>query len=278
MIRIITDSTSDIPMQDQARLGIDIVPLRVLFGEKEYIDGVTLEKEDFYRMLAESARLPTTSQITPEGFLPLFTRYAEAGDDIIVITLSSKLSGTCQSALIARDMVGYDRIHIVDSDSVTIGQALLVHEAVRLREKGAAFDALRAHLEELKGRVRLFAMVNTLRYLKMGGRLSGTAALIGDVLGIKPIISVLAGEVRSIDKARSQGAAFQKILERVKADPPDRAFPVVFGHAHAPDMLEDFTRFITGALGPLPHLAEEIGCIVGTHTGPGCVGLAYVAQ
>lgn len=277
MIRIITDSTSDIPMEQQAELGIDIVPLSVLFGDKKYTDGVDLKKEQFFEMLAECKTLPTTSQVNPDGFYDLFKNYVDKGDQVIGIFISSKLSGTCQSALIAKDMVGSDDIYIVDSKNTTFGLALLVHEAIKRRDSGTDAKAIYDELMTLRTRVKFFAVVNTLKYLKMGGRLSSSAAIIGSMLSIKPLVSIVEGKVKSVGKARGQKAALSLIADQLKKHIPDKQYTITFGHTCSPELMKSFIDFFA-PLNVTPDQILTVGCVVGTHSGPGCVGMAYIEQ
>jgi DegV family protein with EDD domain len=276
-IRIITDSTSDIPADMQKQLGIDIVPLSVIFDGVRYTDGIDLKKDRFYEMLGKSEHLPTTSQVNPDGFHDLFKRYIDAGDDIIGIFISSRLSGTYQSAEIVKQTLSSERIHLVDSKSATLGLALLVYRAIRERENGFSAKQIFESLMRLRDRVKFIAAVNTLKYLKMGGRLPSSAAMIGGLLHIKPLVSIADGEVKSLGRARGQSAAFSSMLERITENMPDTAYPVVSGHSNAPKLMDDFTRFIASA-GVKPDYICEIGCVIGTHAGPGCVGLAYIPR
>ncbi len=278
MIRIITDSTSDIPIEQQELLNIDIVPLSVIFEGKMFTDGIDLKKEQFYEMLGKSTTLPTTSQVNPSEFEPLFKRYINAGDTVIGIFISSKLSGTYQSAVIAKETVGSDRIFIVDSKSATFGLALLVYEAMKLRDNGISAEVIYNTLLLLSSQIRFFAVVNTLKYLKMGGRLSSSAAILGGVLHIKPLVSIIDGEVKSVAKERGQKAAFSWILEKLRSDEPDMQYPFVLGHSNAPELLEEFNTYITSSIKVNTPVICEIGCVIGTHSGPGCVGLAYIPK
>ncbi len=275
-IRIITDSTSDIPLENQKALGIDIVSLSVIFGDKKYADGVDLKKEQFYEMLSKSSVLPSTSQVNPDGFFDLFKNYTDAKDDVLLIVISSKLSGTYQSAVIAKDMVGADNIYLVDSTTTTFGLALLVYEAIALRNKGVCAKDIYARIMSLRDKIKFYAVVNTLKYLKMGGRLSSSAAIIGEVLSIKPLVSVTGGEVKNIGKERGQKAAFAWILNKIQEDPPSKEYPICFGHSNAPQMMKEFTDYLCGYVDLTPNHICEIGGVIGTHAGPGCVGIAYI--
>ena len=161
-IRIITDSTCDIELEEQERLGIDIVPLTVSFGEDQYLDRVEINKKDFFDKLRKCDSLPTTSQANPDGFLKLFSQYTDAGDVVVYIGISSKLSGTYQSALIAKDMAGSKDIYVIDSKNATFGLALLVRAAVKMRDEGKNADEIVSSIEDLIGRIKLMAVVSTL--------------------------------------------------------------------------------------------------------------------
>lgn len=277
-IRIVTDSTSDIPIKNQQKLGIDIVPLSVIFGDDKYTDGYELKKDEFYKMLGECSKLPSTSQVNPEGFHDLFKGYIDAGDQVIGIFISSKLSGTCQSALIAKDMIGSDDIYVVDSMSATFGLATLVYEAIRQRDKGIAAADIADSLNALKNRIQFLAVVNTLKYLKMGGRLSSSAAILGGILHIKPLVSIVNGKVVSIGKSRGQQAAFSDVVSLMKQNEPDTKYPLVFGHSNAPDTADAFINVVGKSFDVIGHKLLEIGCVIGTHGGPGCVGLGYIKK
>lgn len=276
-IRIITDSTSDIPLENCPSLGIDIVPLSVIIDGKKYTDGVDLKKEQFYELLEKSTTLPTTSQVNPDGFLGLFQQYTDAGDDVLVILISSKLSGTYQSAIIAKDMISSDRIHVVDSLSATFGLALLVYEAIRLRDSGSAIEDIYHHMMALRDSVKFLAGVDTLKYLKMGGRLSSSAAIIGGMLQIKPLVSVIGGEVKSVGKVRGQKAVLSYLADTLKSDPPDTRYPIVFGHTLAPHLLDELNELIRDVELGIVYVCE-IGCVIATHSGPGCIGFAYIPR
>ncbi len=277
-IKIITDSTSDIPLERQEELGIEIVPLSVRFGSEEYIDGVTLTKPQFYQKLAECTELPTTAQVNPDRFTEIFKKYLDQGDEIIGMFLSSKLSGTCQSAAIAKDMLGSEKIHIIDSRNVTFGLALLVYEAVKMRDSGLSAQEICDGVDSLIKKLRFYIVLDTLKYLKMGGRLSGSSAFLGTVLHIKPIVSVVDGAVVVLEKKKGQKAAMEWIMQNVEREMPDLKHKVVFGGSVAPQ----FCAMMQDALNARVQGAEselvEMGAVVGTHGGPGCAGLTYIAK
>ena len=276
MIRIVTDSTSDLSPQRATELGVEMIPLSVHFGEECFRDGVDISKVEFYDKLSRADKLPTTSQITPEVFEGVFRRCVEAGDEVLGIFISSDMSGTCQSANIARNMVDEQRITVVDSRTVTFALGLLVETACLLRDRGLPLVELARQVEELAGRIRLLAVVDTLKYLKMGGRISTATALVGGVLGISPIITIENGLVASIGKARGRKAALEWIARRMEGEPPDTTLPVAFGHSNNPQVMEDCMSFFQPQTKGAPlYVTCDIGAVVGTHVGPGAGGLAY---
>jgi DegV family protein with EDD domain len=262
----------------QKELDIDIVPLSVIFGDESYIEGIEINNEQFYDMLNKTTKLPTTSQVNPDGFFDLFKSYTEAGHDIVGIFISKKLSGTYQSAVIAKEMINSDKIHIIDSKTATFGLSLLVYEAIKLRKAGVDAIQISNRINELKDKVKFIAVVDTLKYLRMGGRLSSSAAVLGGMLHVKPLVSVIDGEVKSVGKERGQKAAFFSILETLKKEPPDNRYMISFGHSNAPGLMKEFIDFIRSEINIEPMAIGEIGCVIGTHAGPGCVGLAYIPK
>ena len=277
MVRIITDSTSDISQEQAREMNIDVVPLTVLFGEEGFLDGVEISIEEFYRRLEQAETLPTTAQVPPDTFIELFQRYVDAGDQVVALFISSEMSGTCQSAFIAREAVDPDNIFVLDSRTVTFGLGLMVREAVAMRDKGLPAAEIYAQLEELSHRVYLLAAVNTLKYLKMGGRISAPAAVVGGMLGISPVISVWNGIVHSVGKSRGRKNAFQWIAKRIREEEPvDPDHMVIFGHSNAPDALAECREAFAGLTPGLENAQESpIGAVVGTHVGPGAAGMAY---
>ena len=196
--RIIVDSTSD--LMPNIKEQVHIVPLTVHFGQEEYVDGVTISHKDFYEKLVETDVHPSTSQATPAAFEVEYEKAREAGEAAVVIALTSKLSGTYQSAMIAA--AEYENIYVVDSGSVAIGGAILVEYALKLLNEGLEAKQIAEKLEEVKSRIVIVALVDTLEYLKKGGRVSKTVAFAGTLLNIKPVLSVADGEINMLGKAR----------------------------------------------------------------------------
>lgn len=275
-IKIITDSTSDIEMSHSQELGIDILPLTVHFGDEEFRDGIDITKKEFYSRLRDSASSPTTSQVTPQSFEQLFRTYTEEGHDIIVITIASKLSGALQSAFIAKTSVGNPSIHLVDSETTTMGLAWLVHQAITMRDRGLSAGDIVKQIEVLKKKVVIYAMIENLEYLKKGGRLSTVSATIGTLLKLKPIIQIKNGVVSIAQKTRGNVKAYKWMLDKALEEQIDITKPVYFGHTDALDKLGPFGKTAKEKLKTADTKSFEIGITVGTHGGPGCIGVCFI--
>lgn len=278
MIQIVTDSTCDLGAQRAGELGVEVVPLTVNFGQESFLDGVELSVDAFYTRLENSGTLPTTSQIGPERFQEVFRRILDRGDDVLGVFLSSELSGTYQSACIAQGMLDAPgRIHLVDSRLVTIPMRLLVEELALLRDAGMDGPELAAQARQLAGRVRLLAALDTLKYLKMGGRISAATAVAGELLGITPLVGIVDGRVESIGKTRGRKAAFKWMREHIeRAEPIDFSRCIGFGHGHCPQAMEQIMDFFAPeAARARCVVTAELGPAVGTYAGPGATGIVY---
>ncbi len=278
MIRIITDSTCDLHPALGESLGVEVVPLAVHFGEEIFQDGVDITNEEFYSRLSRVETLPTTSQVNPEAFAERFQAYVDQGDQVLGIFISSALSGTYQSAIIAKDMVGEGEIHLVDSRTTTFALALLVERAARLRDEGRSAGEIAEAITALSGRTRLLAVVDTLKYLKMGGRINAATAMVGGLLGITPIITIENGIVEAVGKARGRKAAFQWMEKFMEGESPDLSLPVAFGSSNAPAAMAECREFFQKIIGDTPFFECDIGSVVGTHVGPGAAGIVYFAK
>lgn len=274
-VQIIIDSTVDVP--DQLRDQFRIVPLTVHFGTEEFIDGETIDKKQFYACLAESKELPTTSQATPAAFAKVFDEVTRAGDSAVVITIASKLSGTCQSACIAAEE--YENIHVVDSKNAAVGSGILAEYALECARRGMSADELAAHLEEKREDICLIARLDTLEYLKKGGRISKTVAFAGGLLNIKPVIAVRDGEVLVIGKARGSAQSDNLLTEKIRESGGiDFTMPILLGYSGQNDELlrryvEDSRAIWQDSRRALD--ATLLCSVIGTHTGPGVVGVAF---
>lgn len=276
-VQIITDSTSDLTEQEQRELNVHMLHMRVIFEDGVYTDGVDITKEQFYEKQAQAKILPKTTQVNPQEYCDAFEPLLENGDEVVAIIMSSRLSGTFQSAQIAKDMAkGGERLHLVDSLNVTIGEGLLVREAVRMRDAGATGAQIAAALEELKHRVRFVAFIGTLKYLKMGGRISTSTAVLGTMLGISPVVAIVDGEVKSVGHVRGKQKILSYTLDFFREYPVDSRHCVVFGHSRCLETMETYRDKCVQALGIRDYAWDELGAVIGTHSGPGCYGVAYI--
>ena len=273
-IRIIIDSTTDIP--EQVLHQVEVVPLTVSFGDEEYLDGIDLSRGDFYRKLEAGQILPKTSQPSPEAFAEVFQRIHEAGDEGVFISVASALSGTCQSAAIAA--ADYPEISVVDSQNVAVGTGMLAEYALLLISRGITREELTQKLEKKREDICLIAMLDTLEYLKRGGRISKTAALAGGILNIKPVITVKEGEILILGKARGAKKANNLLVELAEKNGVDYSLPILLGYAGTSDELlqnyiHDSRKLWEGHVENLEY--AQICSVVGTHTGPGAVAAAF---
>ena len=277
-VQIVIDSACDMPKSTADRLGLHYLPLRTIFEDQEYLDGVTLTGEEFYEKLIETDAAPKTSQIPPADFEAAFEKIVEAGDTALCITVSSQVSGTYQSAMIAAERFG-DKVIVVDSLNVTIGEQLLALRAVRLRDEGWNAWEIAEILNHEKKRIRLIALLDTLEYLKKGGRISSTAALAGAILNIKPVIAVVDGKLEMMGKARGSRNGNNKLMELVRASKGiDFDRPFMLAYSGLSDHL--LRKYITDSHdlyeGKTEHLPVcRIGSTIGAHAGPGAIGVAF---
>lgn len=274
-VRIITDSTVDMP--ESKRQAVTAVPLPVRFGDEEFLDGVTLTKRQFYEKLAQSDALPTTSQASPASFQKVFEEVIRAGDTAVVITLSSKLSGTYQSACLAAE--DYPGIFVVDSQSATTGSGVLAELALRLADEGRTAADIAATLTEKRGDICLIAMLDTLEYLKKGGRISKTVAFAGGLLNIKPVISITDGAVVLEGKARGSRQGNNLLVQKIREwGGIDFDLPILLGYTGLSDaLLEKYvedSQALWQEAGGVPE-STMVCSVIGTHVGPGAVVASF---
>lgn len=273
-VRMITDSTADITPAEAKEFGLTVVALKTIFEDGEYLDGIDLTVEEFYQKQAMATVFPKTTQPTPSAFEEVFSRAIRSGDSVICVLISSLLSGTVQSATIAKEAVGGD-ILIVDSGTTTIGLRLLVHMACSLRDQGRTAAEIAAQLEQKKSDVRVLAVLDTLEYLKKGGRLSKTAAFAGTLLDMKPIIRVKDGTVEVQAKVRGTRSGYEKILEMAVEDGMDFTRPVCLGYTGDKAKFEPFAAQVVDRFKGLNPEVSAIGSVIGAHAGPGSNAIAY---
>ena len=279
MIKIIVDSTADLRPETAAR--VDVVPLSVFFGDQAYVSGVTITPRQFYEILVESDVLPTTSQPAPYLFEEAYEKAVSEGYEVICLTCSGKLSGTHQSANIAAAAFA-DKVHVLDSGTIAIGLGILVEYALELVDRGLTAEEILRELMQKRERIRILALVDTLEYLKKGGRISSAVALAGGLLNIKPVISVNGGEIRLLGKARGSRQGNNLLVQEIgKAGGVDFTGPVMLGYTGLSDALlqkyiQDSAALWEGHLENLP--VSIVSSVVGTHVGPGAVAVAFFAE
>lgn len=275
-VRIIVDSAADFaPSVDEK---LTVLPMTLRFGDTEYTDGVDITNKEFYEKLIESDDIPTTSQIGPLTFEKAYKEALAEGEDVVVITVSSKLSGTYQSACIAKEEVG-GNVYVVDSLSVAVGEGILAELAVRLKEEGKGAEEIAEVLTKKRDDIRVIAMLNTLEYLKKGGRISKTVAFAGELLNIKPVVSIVGGEVGILGKARGSKQANNLLVKEIEAaGGVDFNVPILLGYTGLEDSL--LRKYVDDSQALWEGQADKlrftcIGSIIGTHAGPGAVAVAF---
>ena len=282
-VRIITDSASDLTQEDIAALGnprLTVLPLSVTFGETTYLDGVNLNHRRFYELLVEGDDLPMTGQVNPYAFEEAISEARNAGEEVVVITLSSKLSGTNGSALTAA--ANFDEgVYVVDSKSVTVGERILVDYALRLVGEGLGAADIACALEQAREDIHVVGLLDTLEFLRRGGRIPASAAALGKLLSIKPVITITDGVVELLGKARGSKNGRNLLTQQVEAAGGiDFSMPIELAYAGLDDALlrkyvEDSRHIWEGhvELDNLP--VHTVGATIGTHVGPGAIALAF---
>lgn len=281
MVKILVDSASDIELAEANERGFCLIPIEVRFGEEEYLDGVNLTHDKFFEKLIESDELPQTSQINEFRFEEKFKELTADGSEVVAVLLSSKLSGTYFCAVAAAEKFG-GKVHIVDSLNACIGERILAEYALRLSKSGAAADEIVEKLNGAKGKIQLLALLDTLTYLRKGGRISAALAVAGEMLSIKPVVSVIEGEVKLVGKAMGSKKG-NNLLNRLVTDCGgiDFGMPIALGYSGLSDaMLKkyivDSENLWKGNTDNIP--ARMIGSTIGTHVGPGAIAVAFFAK
>ncbi len=275
MVRIVVDSTADLTREVREKL--TVVPISIFFGDDEYTDGVTIDHRKFYEMLIEGDVLPKTSQASPELFGQIYREADEAGDSVVVLTISSRLSGTYQGAVLAAE--NRKNVFVIDTKTVALGAGILAEMAVNMAQEGMAAEEIARRISEERENVHLIAMLDTLEYLRRGGRISKTAAFAGSLLSIKPVICISDGEVVILGKARGSRQGNNLLVREIEqAGGVDFGKPLLLGYTGLTDALlnkyiQDSAQLWRDAREHLP--VTVVGSAVGTHVGPGAVAVAF---
>lgn len=276
-IRIVIDSTSDVTQEIIEKYNLKMVPLTVNFENESYLDKVELSTADFFDKLIKSENLPTTSQVSPGAFREAFSEILLEGDQVLGIFLASEFSGTYDSARIAKDMIGSDNIRIVDTKSVCLGSFSLILEAIKLVEQKKTLDEIVEELEVLKGKIVAVAAFDTLKYLEKGGRLSKGQAVVGSLLNIKPILEIKDGKLNPIDKVRGKNKTikwFDEFIGKNNYDLSDKT--VLLFYARNYEQLKELRKTLEEKYKIKDIIEQEVGAVVGTHAGPGVLGVSFL--
>ncbi|MDO4977269.1 MAG: DegV family protein [Eubacteriales bacterium] len=278
MIRILVDSAADLPMEELVAKNITLTPLTVTVGEESFKDEVELKREKLYEYLLDGSCTVKTSQPSPQDFLDAFESAKEAGDELICILLSSALSGTYQSACLAKNMADYDKIYLIDSLSATVGIKILADKALAMIAEGQTSETIVETLEELKGRIRIKAAIDTLKYLYLGGRVSKTTALVADTVNIKPSITLNPeGEVAVVGKYLGVGRAVKDLVKQMKAANVDENYKIYGIYSHDKTNADKLIKALNAA-GIEVEDVYHLGATLGVHVGPGAFGIIYIEK
>ncbi len=269
---VVTDSTADLPDEWRDSNGIEVVPLKVLFGSETFRDRVDMTDEQFFARLAASSKLPTTSAPSPGEFAEVYGRLAKDYESCISIHIGRQLSATAEAARIGAQSVEGFRVEVIDSETVTMPMAFLCKVAA----ESASLDEAVAAVKERVPKARVLALLDTLRYLEMGGRLSRASALIGTMLDLKPLLLVKDREIKPVDRVRTRARAIPRMVEHFRGDLPVEHVAVM--HAQAPDEAADIAAKLRVELPGQEITVGRIGCVLGTHTGPKALGVVYIKR
>ncbi len=275
MIKVVTDSASSILPEVARSLGIRVVPITITFGDQTFLDGVTLDAAGFYERLRASAALPVTSQPSAGEFLTLFRELTADGSEVLCVLLSSGLSGAVQSAETAREMLPERRIHVFDTWQISVGETIMAVAAAEMARSGSLpAAAIMARLEELRARARIYLVLDTLEYVRRGGRVSGVEALVGTMLRIKPIVHMDRGKLVVREKVRTKARAVERLLELAEAEFGRTPVWCGVGGADCPAEVLALEEAARGRLNCLRLWHAETGPTIATHGGPGVIGIA----
>jgi len=281
MIQIVVDSSSDLPKEVIEKYKIDVVPLTVLFGNDEYRDGVDISSSEFYTLLTTGNIIPKTSQVTPEKFEESFRSHLERGDEVLCITIGSNASGTCQSAFIARDAVDPDKITVIDSNSLCMGTGYLAIMAAKMIDEGLSRDEIYKRLKPLtENRIEHLFCVDTTEYLRKGGRIRASKAIVAEILNIKPILNVKDAITEPIGKVRGRKKVIPYYLHHMETTMDfERNEFLSVTHSDDIEFAQEFVKaFIDKFNWKKPVYISELGATIGTHTGPGVLAAFYIKK
>lgn len=273
---IVTDSASDITLEEAAQMNIEIVPLAITFDFGVCPQETRKDFDLFYECLEKAEKLPVTSQPSPDRFLEVFEKAKAQNKEVLVITLSSGLSGTVNGANVAKGLCDYDKIYIVDSRQAIITQRMLVEYAVALRAQGKCAVEIEGEIINIRDRLYVCGMLDTLKYLKMGGRIPAAMAYIGEILKVKPMIALKDKVLVEVGLARGRNSAMKRLMKELETSDIDSNWPVYFGYTVDRAFGEKFMMEVVERYNLTNYKLYPVGGVIGTHVGPRCIALAFV--
>lgn len=277
--KLITDSLSDIPKVLAAEYNISVMPLTIRFGTEEYRDGIDLSPEQFYKKLEEYDEIPQTSQVTPIQFKKAIEdAFDEGYDNIIIINGSGGVSGTHQSALIAKEEVAKENVYVFDSRALAYGCGMIVVEAAKMALESKTLDEILQKIQQMIDGAQQIFSVDTLKYLHKNGRLSTGKMALGTLLNVKPILAIIDGKVEPIDKVRGNKKLNKGLIEICKEKGLKKGVKIGLGHASNPDTLLKLKELIEKEINPSEIVVTDVGCTIGTHTGAGVLAIYFIAE
>lgn len=269
-MQIIIDSTSDISFEEAKKLNIHYIPMILNLNEKEYLDGIEITKDEFYERLENEKLAAKTSQPSPNAFLEIFEKAKNNNEEVICLLISSKLSGTYRSAIMAKEMIDYERIHIIDTLSVSVGIKFMLDELIK--NITLPINELLSHIEKMREKIVILAGLDTLEYLHRGGRLSRSKFILGNILNMKPIITVQNGAVEPYTKALGITRAYITIEKYIRENPINHNYKTYFGYTKNKDKMQG----LINKLGITNYEEIHVGTAIGTHTGPNAYAIFYI--
>ena len=284
MFRLISDSGCDLSMEERQKYDVNVVPFYITFDQETHLkEGVDISTEEYFnRLLAEKNLFPKTSQPSPSDYIDAYTPHLEAGEDIVCLTISSKVSGTYNSATLAAEMLGSDypecKIVVLDSLNGSIGQGLILKELIKMRDAGYSLEEAVRIAEEVIKTTKTYFTLDSLEYLKKGGRIGPTTALVGGILGLRPVLHLVDGEISQLDSVRGSKKVMKLMTEALTETLKDelQSISLCIGHILRKEDSEAFKDSLEESLGmEMPDQAAEIGAAIGTHAGPGALVVSY---
>lgn len=274
-VAIVTDGTSSLTLDQSEQLGIKIAPIYINFDEKTYRAGIDLGDEEFYRLLSASKKLPTTAQPTEADFLELYNNLAEQAEEIVTIVISHQMSATIKSAEMAREQFHTVPVHIIDSDSASLGLGMMAMAAARAAQQGEDAQAVLKLVENLKQKMNVIFTVSTLEYLHKGGRIGGATAFLGSALDIKPILYIKDGRIEPLERQRTRKRSISRLVEIMEQKVEKKPLHVAIIHGNVPEEAKQLEQTVRSEFNCVEVLISDMGPVIGVHAGPGTLGLAF---